>query len=135
MQRDSESKDGQVLLVQLQLDVSFQHLGDLLRERKTKTDGVVCHLVEVSFVPQLSKWYEQGLFYVILDSLAGVDYLCFENVVVLSFTLGFNRLAVQCDHNGAQEDIVLDSVLNDVEQDVLIFLPVKEELSTKVCLT
>ena len=131
LHRKTQLDYGKLSSVLLHSDFASKLMGDLLTEGKPKSAGVVVHLFVALLDPELFEWHEQSLLDFVGDPDSSVDDLSFEDEVLTSRRVT-QSVALEQYHDAPLGVVVLDGVLNDVENDEFVLLPVQLDFSNEV---
>lgn len=88
---------------------------------ESESDCAVLYFFKVLFLLKFQKWLEQQALPILFDAEARVNDVCYQQGPLV---IGDGVMQSNYDEDGALVVVVLDRILNEIEQDQLVFLPV-----------
>jgi hypothetical protein len=128
----SEGKNCEVSAARHERDVALKCMAEVLTARQPHADSSVVHFVDVLHRLQFQEGHEQHLLSVLADAQTRVDNLCLDDVLISPSV--FLRQALNRNDQVSFVLIVLDGILNDVESNQLVLLPVSLHQELKLVL-
>lgn len=117
----SENERGEGLIAKIDLDIASQLLRDSSTETQSHTNTHVLYFLHALFSAELSKWLKQHLLPFFGNPEACVYNLCFQEISPLIYK------HPEYNNNTSHQRIVLHSVLNDVECNQNVLIPIRSQ--------